>query len=132
MPALARIGPMSTPTSLRTIMPTTTMMTPLTMLLSRLPSVWARCTRRVAVGSSSSANASLIETPPTDMAVRRCGRIPTSACRTIRSIIRWAIQRVDQSEDDEAEDDEGGADEPVADVVPDLTGRSRTHACGPV
>ena len=53
MPALAMIGAMSTPISLSIIVPTTAMTTPVTMLLSRLPMVSARCTRRVWPGPRS-------------------------------------------------------------------------------
>ena len=83
---------MSTPSSLRIITKTMPKMTPLVMLLSRLPSVWARWTRRVVPGSSNE-NASPSETPPTEILLIRWGRMPSSALRTNLSIARCTNQR---------------------------------------
>ena len=53
------IGAMLTPSSERTIVTTTATMMPVMMLLSRLPMVWARCTRRVATTVSRASAASV-------------------------------------------------------------------------
>ena len=55
MPALARTGPMSRPSSLSAIVTTIAAITPEVMLLSRLPMVLARCTRRVEPGGGWAA-----------------------------------------------------------------------------
>ncbi len=47
IPAEAMIGAMLTPISLSIIVPTTAVMTPVPTLFSRLPTVCARCARRV-------------------------------------------------------------------------------------
>ena len=107
MPALARIGPMST-NSLRIIVPTTATTTALMMLLNRLPMVRARCTRRV--GSVLSW-------------VRRSGSTPSSARRVSRST--GAEQQPaghqaqhDQEDDGQRPPDHESAHGPPRHVVP--------------
>ena len=82
MPALAMMGPMFRPISLSIIVTTMATMMPEVMLLSSVPSVLARWTRRVEPGGGFSG------ARPNVAWEIRSGRTPSSALLTILSINR--------------------------------------------